>query len=92
MVLYAMKIDLGASQSAPSTARAVGFVTSRRVGGAVVRNRARRLMRESYRHQRHRLPERIEMVLVARPSIVGRNQIEVEAELVSLWQRAGLCA
>jgi ribonuclease P protein component len=92
MVLYALVPDPADTESVVATGRTVGFVTSRRVGGAVGRNRARRLMRESYRRQRHRLPSRVAMVLVARPAIEGRKQPEVETELLELWQRAGLRA
>lgn len=88
MVLYALGPD---PDPTPAKAlRAVGIVSSRRVGGAVVRNRARRLLRESYRRCRHQLPSDVQMVLVARPAIAGRKQPEVEAELQLLWKQAGL--
>jgi ribonuclease P protein component len=48
----------------------VGFVTSRRIGGAVARNRARRLMREAYRLNQHALQAPVDLVLVARASVV----------------------
>src|ERR1700730_765124 len=44
----------------------VGFVTSRRVGGAVVRNRVRRRLREIVRQHQHRLRDGFWIVLVAR--------------------------
>jgi ribonuclease P protein component len=37
-------------------ARAVVVVAGRRLGGSVVRNRARRRLREAYRHEKDRLP------------------------------------
>jgi len=36
--------------------RAVGFAVSRRLGGSVVRNRARRRLREAYRRRRTLVP------------------------------------
>ncbi len=68
----------------------VGFITSRRLGKANLRTRARRWMREAYRLNRHRLKQPVEQILVARPAIVGRTYQEVEAELLALWRRAGV--
>src|SRR6516225_2224015 len=49
----------------------LGVVTSKKIGGAVARSRARRLLRESFRLHQHDLAEPVEMVLVARNSIAG---------------------
>jgi ribonuclease P protein component len=45
----------------------VGLVVSSKVGGAVLRNRVKRRLREAVRHELHRLPA-VDVVLVARPS------------------------
>jgi ribonuclease P protein component len=59
----------------------LGLAVSRRVGGSVERNRARRLLRESFRRlQRPRGPG-VDLVVVARPDLVGRGQAEVDREL-----------
>ena len=47
--------------------RKAGFAVSRQIGGAVRRNRARRRVREAYRRSRRRLPEGVQLVVVARP-------------------------
>jgi ribonuclease P protein component len=68
----------------------LGVVTSKRVGGAIARSRARRLLRESFRQHQHELSHPVEIVLVARPSIAGRGFAEVEKDFLAVLNRAGL--
>ncbi len=68
----------------------VGVVTSSRIGGAVARNRARRLLRETYRLHRHALAQSVELVLVARPSIGGKDFAGVEKDFLRTLRNAGL--
>jgi ribonuclease P protein component len=68
----------------------LGVVTSRKIGGAVVRSRARRLLRESFRQHQNELAQPVELVLVARPSIAGRAFAEVEKDFLTTLRRAGL--
>ncbi len=72
------------------TAPRLGVVTSRKIGGAVVRSRARRLLRESFRQHQNELAQPVELVLVARPSIAGRAFAEVEKDFLTTLRRAGL--
>jgi len=68
----------------------LGVVTAGRIGGAVVRSRARRLLRETFRVHQHHLAAPVDLVLVARPSIVGRGFAEVERDFLTTLRKARL--
>ncbi len=68
----------------------LGLVTSRRVGGSVVRSRVRRLIREAFRLNQHEISGPVRLVLVARPSIVGKTLPMVERDLRRCLREAGL--
>jgi ribonuclease P protein component len=70
----------------------LGVVTSKKIGGAVERSRARRLLRESFRVHQHDLTQPVDMVLVARNSIAGKTFAEVEKDYLQALKRAGLWA
>jgi ribonuclease P protein component len=68
----------------------LGVVTSKKIGGAVQRNRARRLLRESFRQHQFELAQPVEIILIARNSIAGRALAEVEKDYLTALRRAGL--
>ncbi len=45
----------------------LGLSVSRRMGGAVVRNRWKRLLREAFRLSRERLPAGVDLIVIPRP-------------------------
>jgi ribonuclease P protein component len=68
----------------------LGVVTSGRIGGAVVRNRARRLLREAFRLHQDELARPVELVLVTRPSIAGKTFAAVERDFLTALRKARL--
>jgi ribonuclease P protein component len=70
----------------------LGVVTSGKIGNAVIRNRARRLLREAFRQHQHDLAHPVDLVLVARASIVGKAFADVEKDFLTISRKAGLLA
>jgi ribonuclease P protein component len=68
----------------------LGVVTSKKIGGATERSRARRLLRESFRQHQHELSQPVELVLVARNSIAGKKFADVEKDFLAALNRAKL--
>ena len=66
------------------------FVAGRRIGGAVVRNRARRVLREAWRGLAPLVPADIHVVVVARGGILGAQTKELHAEMHGLLSTLGL--
>jgi ribonuclease P protein component len=69
-----------------------GFVTSKRIGGAVVRNRVRRRLRDIVRTQQARLREGFWFVVVARPAAARASYRELRDEWLRLAERASILA
>jgi len=73
-----------------TTSPRLGVVTARALGGAVIRSRARRLMREAFRLSRHQMAPDLDLILVARRSIVGKPLGPVVRDLHRALREAGL--
>ena len=68
----------------------LGVVTSKRIGKAVIRNRARRLIRESFRLHKHEFINKIDLILIARKSIAKYSFHEVEKDFIELLKKSDL--
>jgi ribonuclease P protein component len=68
----------------------LGVVTSKKIGHAVVRSRARRLLREVFRLNQHKLRSATDIVLVARNSIARKTCAEVERDFLNAARQARL--
>lgn len=60
----------------------LGLTVSRRIGGAVERNRVKRVLREVFRRNRCVLAAPLDLVVVARSGIEQRSLAELSQEFV----------
>ena len=67
-----------------------GFVTSGRVGGAVIRNRVRRRLREVVRLHQHELRQGIWFVIIARHEAATATYGALKDEWLRLARRASI--
>jgi ribonuclease P protein component len=68
--------------------RRIGITASRKVGGAVARNRVKRAIREWFRHSRENLPADVDVVVIARPGAAALSGSELASGLSRLVEQA----
>ena len=74
----------------PGASSRLGVITARRMGGAVVRSRGRRLLREVFRRHQWDLKQPVDLVLVARDSLARSKYDQVERDYLQALRKAGL--
>ena len=79
VVLFYRKNDLPYSRTA--------FLASKKVGNSIQRNRAKRLMKESYRLNAEKFLEGYDLIFIARNTINGKMQKDVEKSLLNAAKR-----
>ncbi len=72
----------------PKRPARVGFAVGKRLGGAVVRNRIRRRMREAFRNLTGSV-EGLDLVFVARGKIIAASHVEIQREMRRLLMHVG---
>ncbi len=83
---------LGVLATAGTAPFRAGFVTSKRVGGAVVRNRVRRRLRDLVRRRQKQIRPGLWLVTIARPAAARASSAALEDEWLRLAKRAFILA
>ncbi len=74
----------------PADTQRMGLVVSKKLGGAVVRNRAKRLLREAFRLNREKLASGVDYIFSPRNSEKWTTLAQAQEALFQLCRRAGL--
>jgi ribonuclease P protein component len=82
VVVYVTKNNAGFNR--------IGLTVGKKIGNAVKRNRAKRVMREAFISLEHRLKNGYDIVLVARGKTVFIKSTEVNKYLNDLLTKAGI--
>ena len=67
------------------------FLASKKVGNAVMRNRARRLMKEALRLYEGNVPKGYDFLFIARNTITDSKCADVKKSIEAAFKRTGLC-
>ncbi len=76
LVMYVLENSEGKSK--------LGISVSKKVGNSVVRHRISRLIRESYRLNRHMFNSGLNIIVIARATAKGRSFAEIESAFLHL--------
>ena len=82
LVMYIMKNRVGFTR--------VGITTSKKIGKAVQRNRARRVIKEAYRQINSNINRSFDIVFVARGKTTKAKMQEVKKEMKYNMKKAGI--
>jgi ribonuclease P protein component len=71
---------------APDDRRRLGMTVTRKFGVAVQRNRAKRVIREAFRHNRDLLPAPLDVVVIVKRDATRPTLVEYERDLVHAFK------
>ncbi len=72
---------------ANAESRKVGFAVSKKIRGAVRRNRAKRRTKELYRLKQDLLPKNIHLIVMAKPGVERAKSQVLTKEFISLVEK-----
>jgi ribonuclease P protein component len=67
----------------------IGITTTRKIGNAVERNRARRLLREAFRKNKWLVPVGVDIVINVKRPLVEAAYGDLEGDFIAFLERAG---
>ena len=74
----------------PESTSRLGIITTKKLGNAVVRARARRLLREAFRLHQFDLKQPVDLVLVAQNRMVGKSYRDIDEAFMLMLKKTGL--
>jgi len=83
-MLVAPSLDKPGQDKLRKNAARLGIVASRKVGNAVERNRAKRLLRDLFRRHLEAFPQGTDVVIIVRPGTHKLSQAELDHEVLSV--------
>jgi ribonuclease P protein component len=87
---FASSIVILVTQAALTEKCRVAFLASRSVGGAVQRNRCKRVLRSRVAKMLERVAQPYDLLLIARKPLLSASADEVDQTMVMLFERAKL--
>ena len=73
--------------STPQALPRLGVTVSKKVGGAVQRNRVKRLVREAFRRRKALFPRGVDLVFIAKKTAISADGAKVGREIEALCAR-----
>ncbi len=73
--------------SQPEALPRLGVTVSKKVGGAVQRNRVKRLVREAFRRRKALFPRGVDLVFIAKKTAISADGAKVAREIETLCAR-----
>lgn len=87
---YSQFFTIFAVPSTPSLPTRFGFIASKKVGKAVVRNRAKRIVREVIRLNLDKIKDGFDVVVILSPNAADQNFEVLESSVINSLKKAGL--